>query len=235
MLNVVNDRLVVDHKGIYSIEKFLIARRLMYWQVYLHKTVLSSEILLLNILKRAKQLALGGTELFSTPALGRFLYQPVSRQDFFGNDTSHSALPEITSGIKGNLDAFANLDDNDIIASAKVWSGHTDTVLSILSDNLVNRSLYRIEIGNEKFPSDYAGKIRKRVRDMYKLEELDLEFFVYEGSISNNAYNAEDEQIQILYHGGELKDITEASDMLDVSVLSKTIKKYFLCYPKDAL
>ncbi len=235
MLNVVNDKLVVDHKGIYSIEKFLIARRLMYWQVYLHKTVISSEILLLNILKRAKQLALNGTELFSTPALGHFLYRPVSRNDFFGNDALAHTKPEISTGIRKNLDSFAHLDDNDIIASAKVWSDHPDTVLSILSNNLVNRSLYRIEMRNEEFPPEYVGNIKNVVRDLYKLEDRDMEFLVHQDSISNNAYSSEDEQIQILYHGGILKDIAEASDMLDISVLSKTVKKYFLCYPKDAL
>lgn len=235
MLNVVDDNLVVDHKGIYSIEKFLIARRLMYWQVYLHKTVLSSEILLLNLLKRAKWLGMDGQDLFSTPALGRFLNQSVSRKDFFGNDNSAQAIPKITAESKENLDAFASLDDNDIIASAKVWSGHPDKVLSLLSRNLVNRKLYSIEMRNEKFPSDYIGSMQKRVKDLYGLDEKDLDYLVYTGSISNNAYRSEDEQIKILFHGGILKDITEASDMLDVSVLSKTVKKYFLCYPKEAI
>ncbi len=233
MLNVVDDRLVVDHKGIYSIEKFLIARRLMYWQVYLHKTVLSSEILLLNILKRAKILALSGNELFATPALGRFLYQPVSRRDFFGEQAEAGALPEITPAIKENLDWFAILDDSDIISSAKVWSGHPDRVLSFLSHSLVNRSLYRIEIQNEKFKPEYIRDIKNKVKTLSNMDDEDIEFLVYDGSISNNAYSSEDEQIQILYHGGILKEITEASDMLDVSVLSRTIKKHFLCYPKD--
>jgi len=235
MLNVVDDELVIDYKGIYSIEKFLIARRLMYWQVYLHKTVLSSEILLLNLLKRAKQLAMDGHELFSTPALGRFLNRSVSRKDFFGNDNSAQGILKITPACKENLDAFARLDDNDIIASAKVWSDHSDKVLSFLSGNLVNRTLYKIEMSNEEFTSEYIGNIRKRVIDLYDINEKDLDYLVYTGSISNNAYRSEDEQIKILYHGGILKDITEASDMLDVSVLSKTVKKYFLCYPKEAM
>ncbi len=232
MLNVVDDKLVVDHKGIYSIEKFLIARRLMYWQVYLHKTVLSSEVLLLNILRRARQLASEGRELFTTPALGRFLYEPVSRKDFF-KDASSRTRPEITPGIIQNLEAFAGLDDNDIIASAKVWAGHDDKVLSILSNNLVNRKLYRIEIRNGAFDPVYINDVRNSVGKHYGLNENDLEYLVYSGSISNNAYRSEDEQIQILFHGGVLKDITQASDMLDVSVLSRTVKKYFLCYPKD--
>lgn len=235
MLNVVNDKLVVDIKGIYSIEKFLIARRFMYWQVYLHKTVLSSEILLLNILNRAKQLARNGAELFSTPALSQFLRRPVSREYFFGKQTAADSVPQITPGIKKNLDSFARLDDTDIIASVKVWSDHPDKVLSILSNNLVNRSLFRIEIQNEDFPQEYVRNIKDAVSRRYKLEERDVKFLVSQGSISNNAYSSEDEQIQILYHGGTLKDIAEASDMLDHSVLSKTVKKYFLCYPKDTL
>lgn len=222
MLNVVNDRLVVDNKGIYSIEKFLIARRLMYWQVYLHKTVLSSEVLLLNILKRAKMLAAGKIELFATPALRRLLYKPLSAKDFRGPET------------RNNLDDFASLDDNDILASAKVWARHEDPVLSILSKGLINRSLYRIEISNSEFDPDYMVQVRNRAADLYGVGEKDLDFLVYNGSVSNNAYSSEDEQIQILYHQGKLKDITEASDMLDVSVLSKTVKKYFLCYPKVA-
>jgi HD superfamily phosphohydrolase len=221
MLNVVDDRLVVDHKGIYSIEKFLIARRLMYWQVYLHKTVLSSEILLLNTLRRAKQLALSGVQLFTTPAFGRFLYNPVTRKD-------HPLSRE-------KLEDFAGLDDSDILASAKVWTDHEDTVLAILSRSIVNRSLYRIEIRNESFEPDYIRKISTAAGEKYGLGEDEIAYLVHEGSISNNAYNSEDEQIQILYHGGKLKDIAEASDMLDVTVLSKTIKKYFFCYPKDTL
>jgi HD superfamily phosphohydrolase len=233
MLNVANDDLVVDQKGIYSIEKFIIARRLMYWQVYLHKTVLSSEILLVNILKRAKQLTLEGTTLFSTPALGRFLHQAISRRDFFGEGPETEYLPEITPEIRENLDAFASLDDNDIIASAKVWSTHPDPVLSLLSRNLVHRSLYRIEIRNEPFDPDYLGKIRKAVGELSGLEDRDLDYLVHVGSISNNAYRAEDDQIKILGNDGKLKDVTEASDMFDVSVLSRTVKKYFLCYPKE--
>ncbi len=235
MLNVVDDNLVVDHKGIYSIEKFLIARRLMYWQVYLHKTVLSSEVLLLNILKRARLLASRGAEVFATPALGHFLNSPVSREDFFGSGGMPGIRPELSPAVKKNLDRFASLDDHDIIASAKVWADHADTTLSILSKGLMNRSLYRIEIRNEKFEPGHIQKIGEGVRRKYGLKEEDLGFLVYEGSVSNHAYSSEDEGIRILYHGGILRDIAEASDMLDLSVLSRTVKKYFLCYPKDAL
>jgi hypothetical protein len=235
MLNVVDDDLVVDHKGIYSIEKFLIARRLMYWQVYLHKTVLASEVLLVNILKRARMLAMNGTGLFATPALGHFLKSLVSREDFYGEDTLPGIIPEISPALLKNLNLFASLDDNDIIASAKVWCDHPDKTLSILSKGLINRSLYKIEIRNEEFSPEYVREIREGVSRRYGLADEDLEFLVHLGSVSNNAYRSEDERIRILYHGGILKDIAEASDMLDLSVLSRTVKKNFLCYPKDAL
>jgi hypothetical protein len=149
-------------------------------------------------------------------------------------EAGKAGRPEITSEIKTNLDAFASLDDNDIIASAKVWTTHSDKVLSFLSSSLINRTLYRIEMRNDPIPPDYIDAIRDSVKKLYKLKAEDLGYLVYEGSISNNAYRSEDEQIKILYHGRTLKDITDASDMLNVSVLSKTVIKYFLCYPKDA-
>jgi HD superfamily phosphohydrolase len=234
MLNVVDDRLVVDHKGIYSIEKFLIARRLMYWQVYLHKTVLSSEILLLNILKRARKLAGQGVELFCTPSLGHFLYHPVSGKDFFGNGKL-GKHPELTGTIQRNLAMFAGLDDNDIMASAKVWSDHPDHVLSTLCLKLKNRDLSRIEIRTAPFPAEYVAAIRQGVGQQYHLQDEDIDYLVHADTISNFAYSSEDEQIQILYNSGELVDIATASDMLDMAVLSKTVRKYFLYYPKDAL
>jgi HD superfamily phosphohydrolase len=234
MLNVVNDRLVVDHKGIYSIEKFLIARRLMYWQVYLHKTVLSSEILLLNILKRARKLAGQGVDLFCTPSLGHFLYHPVSGKDFFGNGKL-GKHPELTGTIQRNLAMFAGLDDNDIMTSAKVWADHPDLVLSTLCLKLKNRALSRIEIRTAPFPAEYVSAIRQAVKQLYQLQEEDVDYLVHAGTISNFAYSSEDEQIQILYKNGELVDIATASDMLDMAVLSKTVRKYFLYYPKDTL
>jgi HD superfamily phosphohydrolase len=234
MLNVMNDQLVVDHKGIYSIEKFLIARRLMYWQVYLHKAVLSSEILLVNVLQRARELAAQGVELFCTPSLGHFLYQPVSGIDFFeGEELAED--PEITGTMTGNLEMFAALDDSDIMASIKVWTEHPDRVLSTLCKKLKNRDLSRIEIRVEPFPDEYVNAIRQNVRQLYHLQGEEIGYFVYAGTISNFAYSSEDEQIQILYHNGMLVDITTASDMLDMAMLSKTVRKYFLYYPKDAL
>jgi hypothetical protein len=234
MLNVVNDQLVVDHKGIYSIEKFLIARRLMYWQVYLHKAVLSSELLLLKILQRARELAGQGVELFCTPSFSHFLYRPVSRKDFFG-DEKPGRHPVLSETVIRNLEMFAGLDDNDIIASAKVWTDHPDRVLSTLCKKLKNRDLSRIEIRTEPFPDEYINDIRQRVRQIYRLQNEDIDYLVHADTISNYAYSSKDEQIQILYNDGVLVDITAASDMLDIAVLSKTVRKYFLYYPKDAL
>jgi HD superfamily phosphohydrolase len=224
MLNVVDDRLVVDHKGIYSIEKFLIARRLMYWQVYMHKTVLSTEVLLMKILQRARELAESGTELCCTPALRFFLYNPDTRKDLTGN----------TSGDEMLLDKFALLDDSDIMSSIKAWASHQDRVLALLSANLINRNLSRIEIRNKPFSEAYINEIREKVKKKYSLQEKEVDYFVKSDKISNNAYRQEDEHIHILYHGGVLRDISEVSDMLDISVLSKTVMKYFLYYPKDS-
>ena len=233
MLNVVDDRLVVDHKGIYSIEKFLIARRLMYWQVYLHKAVLSSEILLVNILKRARKLAEEGVELFCTPSLSHFLYPQASGNHLFGNRKQAKHL-EITGTVRRNLDMFAGLDDNDIMASAKVWADHPDRVLSALCLKLKNRDLSRIEIRTAPFQAAYITAIRKHAGERYALKEEDIDYLVQAGTISNFAYSSEDEQIEILYNDGQLVDIATASDMLDMAVLSKTVRKYFLYYPKDA-
>jgi HD superfamily phosphohydrolase len=234
MLNVVDDQLVVDHKGIYSIEKFLIARRLMYWQVYLHKAVLSSEMLLLNILQRARKLAGQGVELFCTPSLHYFLYQQVSSKDLF-RDEKGTRNPKISEATIRNLEMFAGLDDSDIMASAKVWTDQPDRVLSILCKKLKNRDLSRIEIRADPLPGDYIKAIRQNVKEIYNLQDDEIDYLVYAGTISNYAYSSEDEQIQILYNDGELKDITRASDMLDIAVLSKTVRKYFLYYPKDAI
>ena len=220
MLNVLNDKLVVDIKGIYSIEKFLIARRLMYWQVYFHKGVLASEILLVNILKRAKELVQKSNLPPATPALQYFLTNNFSYSDFITGD-------------KTILDHYARLDDNDIISSAKIWADFTDPVLSRLCNNMLNRKLFRIELQKEKFPEMKINQIRNAVMKKYGINTSEAEYFVINDSISNYAYSSEDERIQILYHNGELKDVTEASDMPDMSILTKTVTKNYLCYPKE--
>ncbi|MEN8157851.1 MAG: HD domain-containing protein [Bacteroidota bacterium] len=218
MLNVADDRLVVDEKGIYSIEKFLIARRLMYWQVYLHRTVVSSEQLLVMMLKRAGMLVAAGEQLFATPAL-----------DFFLRDAPGKFAP---SNQKLFLEQFAQLDDNDILTSAKVWSKHSDTVLSLLSGGLVNRELFTVHLDNDPFKADKVESLRRKVSDHWTISAEDAAYLVISDSVSNFAYTDLDDMISILDKQGNIRDIAEASDMLNISVLSKTIRKYFLCYPR---
>jgi HD superfamily phosphohydrolase len=210
MLNVRDDQLVVDEKGIYSIEKFLIARRLMFWQVYLHRTVVASEQLLVMMLRRAEALSSQGVELFSTPALAYFL-QP-------GHEVS--------------LEQFALLDDNDILASAKSWCNHSDPVLSMLSDGLVNRKLLTVELADGPFQSERIDDLRERVAKSLSISAEEAEYLVVSDSVSNFAYSDMDDRISIMDKRGNIRDIAEASDMLNIAVLSKTVRKYFLCFPR---
>jgi HD superfamily phosphohydrolase len=230
MLNVVNDRLVVESKGIYSIEKFLIARRLMYWQVYLHKAVLAAEVMMVKILQRARQLCDKGIRLFADPDLDFFLNNHVSHADF-----SEPSGKTANTGVFGVtvLDRFANLDDNNIISAAKVWRKHSDTTLSLLCNNLIDRKLFRMIIADEPFGEEQVIKMKQAASKRYNIGEAETGFFVHTGEISNNAYSSEDEKIRILFHDGQLKDIAEASDMLDLSVLSKVVRKHYICYPKE--
>jgi HD superfamily phosphohydrolase len=218
MLNVWNDQLVVDEKGIYSIEKFLIARRLMYWQVYLHRTVISSEQVLVMMLKRAQLLTSSGVQLFATPALAYFLEDSPGRFD------------PVNSPVF--LEQFAALDDNDILTSAKVWCNHPDAVLSILSKGLVNRELLSVELDDQPFSEKLVEAYRDRVATHLSLSREEAGYLVVSDSISNFAYSDMDDRIAILDKIGHTRDIAEASDMLNIAVLSKTVRKYFLCYPK---
>ncbi len=221
MLNVKKDELVIEEKGIYSIEKFIIARRLMYWQVYLHKTVVSAENMLVGILVRAKELAAKGVDLFATPALAVFLKNDFSKKDFI-------AKP-------GLLDSFALLDDYDIFTSVKVWAQHEDKILSTLCTNLVNRKLFRIELKKEKAELTSKKELLKECMKQYKLTEKEAAFFVVSGEVENSAYRTDNLKINILMNNGNIIDIAEAGDQLNVEVLSKTVKKYFICYPKDLI
>ncbi len=219
MLNVVNNELVVEYKAIYSIEKFLIARRLMYWQVYLHKTVLSAENLLVNILKRAKELSFNGVNLFATPTLKLFLITDFTKHDF-END------PSI-------LNEFANLDDYDIMASIKVWAEHKDIILSKLCTNLLDRKLYKIELQNKPFAVGYKTKFIDKVCKDYNITKKEASYFVLTSHVNNSAYLANKFNITILMGNGKLVDVAKASDQLNLQSLSKTVTKYFICYPKD--
>lgn len=220
MLCVYGDELVVEAKGIYSIEKFLLARRLMYWQVYLHKTVISADQLLLAILHRAKELSRHGEKLFMTPALLYFL------RDF---STGHleTRLPE-------TLKYYALLDDDDLSIAIKMWASHEDPVLSRLSANLVNRRLFRIKIQNEPVDRSRIEELKKQITCRFSLEESDAGYFIHSGILTNHAYNSNntDQSILILQNGKPV-DITEASDLDNLFGMSKVVEKYFLCYPKD--
>src|SRR5690606_11933239 len=199
MLTVANNELVVEEKGIYSIEKFLIARRLMYWQVYLHKTVVSAEQMLVKILHRAKLLGLRGQPLFATPPLKHFLELKVTKESFEETPV--------------HLETFLKLDDIDILASMKVWTSHTDRALSLLCNQLLSRQLNRVEIMNDKPDHRYIEHIREVAIRYFSLSADEVDCFVYSAIISNSAYDIENESINILMKDGSLKDITEASDL----------------------
>lgn len=217
MLNVVDDELAVEAKGIYSIENFIIARRLMYWQVYLHKTVIAAEKLLINTLKRASFLAKNGEKLFATPAFEKFLYNRYSKVDF---DKDESLLK-----------IFSELDDNDIIASVKVWTKHPDRVLSTLCQNLINRRLYKIKLVDRPIKQDDLMDVYEKVKAKFGYTEEEMQYFVFTGQIGNTAYDPSLGKINILMKDKSLKDIADASDHLNISTLSETVVKHFICFP----
>lgn len=217
MLNVKDNNLVIEEKGIYSVEKFLIARRLMYWQVYLHKTSLVAEQLLIRVLKRAKELISIGEKLNCSKALKYFLENPVSFKNF---------NPEV-------LNEFAKLDDSDIISAMKEWQYHEDYVLGQLCKMIINRNLLRIEISKNKFNPDLLNTRIESLVHKDKISRTEAEYFVFSGKISNQAYQENYQTINILYKTGDIEDIVEASDQLNLRALSKPVSKYYICYPKD--
>jgi len=221
MLDVVDEQLVVEEKGIYSIEKFLIARRLMYWQVYLHKTVVAAEQLLAKILERAKDLAIEGVPLFATPNFTHFLYNSVSRDDFRQN-------PE-------HLERFSQLDDFDIFTSIKVWVEHDDFILSTLCKHLIDRNLYKVEITNDPPEVEKINELVNQAIKKYNISEDDASYFVFTDTIKNNAYRAGDGSINIVMKDGSIQDIASASDNSNLEALSKTVQKHILCYTKDLI
>ncbi len=215
MLQVVDDNLVVEAKGIYSVEKFLIARRLMYWQVYLHKTVLVSEVLLVKLLERVRELYVLGKLVINNPNLEYFLNRK-------GNDK------------KEIIEHFYMLDDFDIISLLKQNLNSEDIVLSSLSNAILNRKLPKILISRQQFDDEFLISLKNEVMTKFNLSENEAKYFVYNGEISNNAYSNLDERINIQY-GSELKDVADASDMLNHSVLSKIVKKYYVCGPEEII
>ena len=217
MLNVHEGNLVLEEKGIYSIEKFIVARRLMYWQVYLHKTVTASELMLIKIMQRAKELSTQNVELFASPAFHFFLKNAISNEDF-----KHNPIV---------LEQFAQMDDYDILGAVKVWQNHSDKILSFLCKRLINRELFKIELSKEPFSEERIQLEHETVKAKYDLNDEELSYFVYSEKRSNNAYNKKYQKINILMKNGEIIDISQASDNLNISALSQPVAKYCLCYP----
>lgn len=218
MLDVKDDHLVVESKGIYSIENFLTARRLMYWQVYLHKTSVAYERMLISSLLRAKELASKGIELFASPALQFFLYNSIDPNEFYNNPAC--------------LDNFIQLDDNDIWTALKVWSTHSDIILSTLSRGLINRNIFKVEISTDPISEERKEKLAEDISRSLHIDAEDTVYFISTSSIEKNMYDPADDSIDIIYKDGNIKNIAEASDMLNISLLSKKVKKYYLCYQR---
>lgn len=216
MLNVHDDALVVEEKGIYSVEKFIIARRLMYWQVYLHKTGIVAEQLLLKVLKRAKELVKKGEEIGASKALSYFLEHNVKQDDF---------SIEV-------LNTFSKLDDYDIISAMKTWTSSSDFVLRNLSEMLLNRDLLKINLSDEPISPIKYQSMLDSFKKQHNLSENEASYFVFTGEIFNQAYNMEEDTINLLYKNGTIKDVAQASDQLNLKALSKKVVKHYLCYPK---
>lgn len=219
MLNVHNDTLVVEEKGIYSVEKFIVARRLMYWQAYLHKTSVAAELVLTKILKRAKELTHSGVYLPASDPLRYFLVNRVGEADF-------------TAEV---LTKFSYLDDFDIISAIKAWQFNDDFVLSQLSRMIINRDLPKIKLRAEKFVKADVENLRNYLMELHSITEKEANYFVFKGKIKNQAYNKEGGAIHILMKDKSIEDVVAASDQLNLKALSKPVTKYYLCFPKELL
>jgi len=217
MLAVHEGQLVLEEKAIYSVEKFIVARRLMYWQVYLHKTVVAAEYMLIHALRRAKHLVKAGHTLFASPALQVFLHNDVSKSEFIIDDKY--------------LDAFAELDDHDIWGAVKVWQHHEDAVLSLLCKGIIQRNLFKIEISTQPFSPDRIVLEKEFVKAEFGFNGADLDFLVYHDLLMNKAYTNGKQNIHLLTKSGILLDLAQASDNLNISALAKPVEKYFLSYP----
>ncbi|MBR6938869.1 MAG: HD domain-containing protein [Prevotella sp.] len=218
MLNVVDDQLVVESKGIYSIENFLTSRRLMYWQVYLHKTAVAYEKILVNLLSRAKFLAKQGKDIFAPPHLKYFLYNHVDATHFYHQREA--------------LRNYELLDDNDIWCSIKVWASNEDIILSLLAQDLLNRNIFHVEVREEPISDEEIRKINQSLAREFGISEEDAQFLMSVNTIQKDMYDIEDENISILTKNGEIKDFAEASEILNIASLSKKNRKYYLCYQR---
>lgn len=216
MLNVYNDELVIEEKGIYSVEKFLVGRRLMYWQVYLHKTGVVAEKMLVNLLARAKKLATSGVELPCSKALHFFLYADNITTQFDLNA----------------LKTFARLDDYDILSAIKDWISHEDEILSNLSEMIINRKLFKVKLSNDPFSEQFVNELKNKMLQANYTEES-LAYYILQDEISNQAYNTQKSKINLFYKDGTIVDVIQASDQLNLQALTKPVIKYLLCYPKE--
>lgn len=217
MINVADGDLVVEEKGIYSIEKFIVARRIMYWQVYLHKTVVAAEFMLIHVLRRAKEMIRQGEDLFGSPSLLYFMKNDVTKEDFKNN-------PNV-------LDTFAQLDDFDIMGAVKVWQQHEDKILSELSKRIVNRHLLKIEVSKTPFDKTRLEEINDQVQSLLKIDKDSAKYFVYTDILTNNAYRDDRQNINLLLKDGSTVELSQASDNLNISALTRPVEKYFLSYP----
>lgn len=219
MMNVVDDVLVIEEKGIYSVEKFLMARRLMYWQAYLHKTSLVAETILTKVLKRAKDLTQKGIELPASEALQFFMKNKVELDDF-----NHLVLHQ-----------FSQLDDFDVVGALKAWQYHDDFILSSLSKMIINRDLLKIKLSSEKFSADEIQNLIEQFSKESNISQHEVHYFIFKGKIKNQAYSKDAEPIRIWKKDKTIEDVAEASDQLNLKALSKPVTKYYLCYPKQLL
>ena len=219
MMNVVDDVLVIEEKGIYSVEKFLMARRLMYWQAYLHKTSLVAETILTKLLKRAKDLTQKGVVLPASEALQFFMKNKVELDDF-----NHSVLHQ-----------FSQLDDFDVVGALKSWQNHDDFILSSLSKMIINRDLLKIKLSSEKFSADEIQNLIEQFSKESNISQHEVHYFIFKGRIKNQAYSKDAEPIRIWKKDKTIEDVAEASDQLNLKALSKPVTKYYLCYPKQLL
>lgn len=218
MMNIRNDRIVVEAKGIYSLEKFIVARRLMYWQVYLHKTVIAAESLLIRILRRAREVYMSGRNLFCSPSVEFFLKGPLGKQEFLENSDA--------------LMHFSRIDDFDIFTAIKVWTDDRDPILSELCRSLVHRKLYRIEMQKSPFAEEYVNGIRKGVLSMMSLPGELAGYFVFTDTTSSYAYDPIEARIEVLLKNGRVIDFSEAMEEFDLTVLTRPVTKHILGYPK---
>jgi HD superfamily phosphohydrolase len=219
MMNVQDDVLVIEEKGIFSVEKFLVARRLMYWQAYLHKTSVVAEITLTKILKRAKELTQKGAHLECSKPLSFFLNNKITTDTFNLNE----------------LITFSQLDDYDVLGAIKSWQFHSDFVLSSLSKMIINRDLLKIIVLDEKVDAELLIQYKNKITSLYSLSDKEANYFVFKGKLKNQAYNKENEPISILKKDGEIENLVDSSDQLQVKALSKSVIKYYICFPKVLL